>query len=135
MVFSYFPMNLDLLYLIALYCDNDIAPKFIHFAFALLTAWWIFDYLKRRLDVFSGLLGVVLFLSLPIIVRLSTTVYVDLGLICFGFASLLFLLRYAERGFQPRYLVFAGLCCGLALGTKYNGLLVFFILTGLVPFL
>ena len=135
MVFSYFPMNLDLLYLVALYFNNDIAPKLIHFAFALLTAGLIFYYLKRRFDAFSGLLGIVLFLSLPIIVRLSTTVYVDLGLIFFGFASLLLLLRYAESDFQLRYLIFAGLCCGLALGTKYNGLLVFFILTCLVPFL
>ena len=39
MEFSYYPMNLDLLYLIPLYFGNDIAPKFIHFSFALLTAW------------------------------------------------------------------------------------------------
>ena len=35
--FSYFPMNLDLIYLIPLYFGNDIIPKYIHFAFALLT--------------------------------------------------------------------------------------------------
>lgn len=38
MVFSYYPMNLDLLYLITLYFGNDIVPKFFHFCFALLTA-------------------------------------------------------------------------------------------------
>ena len=32
--FSYYPMNLDLLYLIPLYFGNDIIPKYIHFAFA-----------------------------------------------------------------------------------------------------
>jgi len=37
-VFSYYPMNLDLLYLIPLYFGNDIAPKFIHLCFTLLTA-------------------------------------------------------------------------------------------------
>ena len=42
--FSYYPMNLDLLYIIPLYFGNDIIPKFIHFAFALLTAWLIFKY-------------------------------------------------------------------------------------------
>ena len=35
-VFSYYPMNLDLLYLLPLYFGNDILPKFIHFTFALL---------------------------------------------------------------------------------------------------
>ena len=37
MRFSYYPMDLDLLYLIPLYFGNDILPKFIHFSFALLT--------------------------------------------------------------------------------------------------
>ena len=39
--FSYFPMNLDLLYTIPLYFGNDIIPKYIHYLFALLTAWLI----------------------------------------------------------------------------------------------
>ena len=47
--FSYYPMNLDLLYLIPLYFNNDIIPKYIHFAFALLTAGLIFHYLSRRI--------------------------------------------------------------------------------------
>ena len=42
--FSYFPMNLDLLYTAALYFGSDILPKYLHFAFALLTAWLIFRY-------------------------------------------------------------------------------------------
>jgi len=48
MSFSYYPMNLDLLYLISLYFGNDIIPKCIHFCFALLTAWLILGYLKRQ---------------------------------------------------------------------------------------
>ena len=81
--FSYYPMNLDLLYMIPLYFGNDIIPKYIHFVFALLTAVFIFRYLRWRLDDVYALLGVILFLSLPIIVKLSITVYVDLGLIFF----------------------------------------------------
>ena len=49
--FSYYPMNLDLLYLIALYFGSDIVPKFIHFSFALLCGGLIYGYLKRRLDL------------------------------------------------------------------------------------
>ena len=45
-VFSYYPMNLDLLYMIPLYWGNDIAPKFIHFLFALLTAGLLYGYLR-----------------------------------------------------------------------------------------
>ena len=58
--FSYYPMNLDLLYMIPLYFGNDIIPKFIHFAFALLTSCPHFRlpeaaHRKISLWVFRGL--------------------------------------------------------------------------------
>jgi 4-amino-4-deoxy-L-arabinose transferase-like glycosyltransferase len=134
-LFSYYPMNLDLLYLVPLYFGNDIIPKFIHFFFALLTAWLIYHYLKRRTSIPYALLGVVFFLSIPIIVKLSITVYVDLGLIFFSTASLLLVLRWVEDGFRPRFLLLSALFCGLAAGTKYNGLITLFLLTFFIPFL
>jgi len=133
--FSYYPMNLDLLYLIPLYFGNDIVPKFIHFSFALLTAWLIFDYLRRRLSITYALTGALFFLSIPIIVKLSITVYVDLGLIFFSTASLLLLLKWIESHFRLRFLIISAIFCGLAMGTKYNGLVTFFLLTLFVPFL
>ena len=135
MVFSYYPMNLDLLYLVPLYFGNDIIPKFIHFTFALLTAWLIFNYLRRRINIVYALLGAVFFLSIPIVVKLSITVYVDLGLIFFSTASLLLLLRWIESGFRFKFLIISAICCGLAMGTKYNGLITLFLLTLFVPFL
>jgi hypothetical protein len=134
--FSYYPMNLDLLYLIPLYFGNDIIPKYIHFAFALLTGCLIFGYLKQRTGKsLYGLLGALLFLSLPVVVKLSITVYVDLGLIFFSTASLLSILKWAANGYSARHLILAGVFCGLALGTKYNGLVTFFLLVCLVPVL
>ena len=80
-----------------------------------------------------GLLGALFFLSVPIIVKLSITVYVDLGVVFFTTASLLLLLHWAEQNFKWRSLVLAGLCCGLAAGTKYNGLIAIVVLTLFVP--
>jgi hypothetical protein len=134
MEFSYYPMNLDLLYLASLYLGNDIVPKLIHFSFALLTAWLIFSYLKRCLNATYALLGAVFFLSVPIIVKLSITVYVDLGLIFFSTASLMLLLQWIETRFQLKYLLLSAGACGLALGTKYNGLLTLFLMSLFVPF-
>jgi hypothetical protein len=135
MPFSYYPMNLDLLYLIPLYFGNDIVPKFIHFTFALLTAWLVFGYLRQRINVTYGLFGALFFLSIPLIVKLSITAYVDLGLIFFSTASLLLLLRWVETGFQAKFLVLSAICCGFGLGKKYNGLVTFFLLTLFAPFL
>ena len=133
MSFSYFPMNLDLLYMIPLGFGNDIAPKFIHFSFALFTAWLIHGYLKPRTGRNYALIGALFFLSIPIIVKLSITVYVDLGLICFSTVALLLLFRWVETGFGFKFLIGSAVCCGLAMGTKYNGLIVWFLLTAFVP--
>lgn len=133
--FSYYPMNLDLLYLIPLYFNNDILPKFIHFTFAVVTSIMIYRYLTRRINTTYALLGALFFLTVPVIVRLSSTVYVDLGLICFLFASLLTLFDWIESGFKPKYLILSAVWCGLALGTKYNSLIGFFLLSLFVCFI
>ena len=135
MAFSYYPMNIDLLYLIPLYFGQDIIPKFIHFSFALLTAWVIFLYLKYRLNATYAILGVLLFLSIPIIVKLSVTAYVDLGVIFFSTASVLFLFKWMEDKFRLGPLVLSAVSCGLAMGTKYNGLITFLLAALLVPFI
>ena len=126
---SYYPMNLDLLYIIPLYFGNDIIPKYIHFVFALLTAVFIFRYLSKRLDNVYALLGAFLFLSLPIIIKLSITAYVDLGLIFFSFAALFYFLKWINHEFKLKFLLISAFWCGLGLGTKYNGLIVLFLLT------
>ncbi|MFC1884958.1 ArnT family glycosyltransferase [Thermodesulfobacteriota bacterium] len=133
--FSYYPMNLDLLYLIPLYFGNDIVPKLIHFFFAALTAWLIYRFLGGRIGKAYGLVGALFFLSIPIIIKLSITIYVDLGLIFFSTASLFLILKWKDSGFQLKYLVASGVFCGLALGTKYNGLITFFLLNLFIPYL
>lgn len=133
--FSYYPMNLDLLYMIPMTFGNDIAPKFIHFCFALLSGLLIYRYLRQKLDHTYGLLGALFFLSIPIIIKLSVTVYVDLGLLFFITASLLLLFEWTEREYKIRYLIASALFCGLAVGTKYNGLIALLLLSAFAPLL
>jgi hypothetical protein len=133
MHYSYFPMNIDLLYLLPLYFKNEIAAKYIHFIFAILTAGLLYRYLKDALDRTYGLIGALFFLTIPVIVKLSVTVYVDLGLILFSWACLYFYLKWYDNNFRIRYLVLSGIACGLALGTKYNGLILLVVMSALVP--
>jgi len=133
--FSYYPMNLDMLYMIPLSFGNDIIPKYIHFSFALLTAVLIFSYLKEKTDKNWGKLGAFFFLTIPVIIKLSTTVYVDLGLIFFSTAAILQILKWRNNNFVLKYLIYSAIFCGLALGTKYNGLVTFFILSLFVVFI
>jgi len=122
--FSYFPMNLDLLYVIPLWLGNDIVPKYIHLLFGLATAWLIYTYLRKKTTLACALLGALLFLSTPVIVKLSISVYVDLGLIFFSWASIYYIFQWHRSAFQMKSLVMSAVCCGLGMGTKYNGLLV-----------
>lgn len=121
--YSYYPMNIDLLYLAALYFRSDIAPKFIHWAFGLGTAFLVYTYVKPRLGKTWGLLAMTIFVTTPIIIRLSTCAYVDLGLCFFLTAGVLCFATWRNRNYkQPKWLVLSAACTGVALGCKYNAL-------------
>jgi len=81
--YSYYPMYINLLYTVSLYFKNDIIPKFIHLAFGLGTGWLIYFYLKQKFDRNWGLLGMIIFLTTPIVVWLATSAYIDLGITFF----------------------------------------------------
>lgn len=133
--FSYFPMNVDLLYIIPLYFNKDFMANFIHMGFGIGTALLIYQYLKNRIGRIAGLLGILVFLSTPIVIRSSTQAYVDLGLTFFATAGILAFIRYRDDGFKDfKWLLVSSLAMGLALGTKYNALIIWFFLTLSITF-
>jgi len=132
--FSYYPQLLDILYMAPVALGHDIAAKYLHFAFALLTALIIFLFVRRRIGPSWAALAGLMFLTLPLIVKLSVTVYVDLGLIFFTTAAMFSVLVWLEDTGKWRWLLLAAICSGLALGTKYNALVSFLILSLLLPF-
>ncbi len=128
-VFSYYPMNVDLLYLIPLYFHNDIVPNFIHMGFGIGTSWLIFRYLSDKFNRVAGLLGILVFISTPIVLRMLTVAYVDLGLTFFTTASILAYLHWRNNGYnENKWLFISSIAMGLALGTKYNALIAWFVL-------
>lgn len=123
--FSHYPQLVDLIYMIPLYFKNDIIPNYIHFAFALFTAVFIYKYLKNLTGETVAFIASVFFLSIPVIVKLSTSSYIDLGLVFFSFASLMQLISWYKTN-KIRCLVLSAIFCGLAMSSKYNGLITFF---------
>ncbi|HWP58724.1 MAG TPA: glycosyltransferase family 39 protein [Candidatus Acidoferrales bacterium] len=123
---SYYPMLLDMLYIPFAGGPRDFIPKVIHGAFGFLTGALLYGYLSLRLSPAYGLLGWFFFASTPVVMRLASQAYVDLGLAFFATASLLGTLVWKEtRGY--RWLITAGLSAGFALATKPNGILFFVI--------
>src|SRR5690606_25367556 len=132
---SYYPMNVDLLYMITVYFNKDFIAKLIHMGFGIGTALLIYHYLKRKINHVAGLLGILVFLSTPIIVRLSTEAYVDLGLIFFTTASILAFIHYRDGEYKDlKWLFLSSVAMGLALGTKYNALIPWFFLSSAIVF-
>ncbi len=132
--FSYYPQLLDVLYMLPVALGHDIAAKYLHFTFALLTALLIFLFVRRRAGASWAALGGLMFLTLPLIVKLSVTVYVDLGLVFFTTGALFSGILWLEDPRRWRWLLLAAVCSGLALGTKYNALVSFLVLSLLLPF-
>ncbi|HQH17714.1 MAG TPA: phospholipid carrier-dependent glycosyltransferase [Smithella sp.] len=134
-VFSYYPMNVDLLYIIPLHFNQDFMAKFIHMGFGIGTALMIYNYLRNKINRTAGLLGILVFLSTPVVIRLSTQAYVDLGLAFFTTAALLAFIRYRDSEFtQFKWLLLSSVAMGLALGTKYNALIAWFFLSVTIVF-
>ena len=126
--FSYYTMNVHLLYLACLALKNDILPKFIHMAFGLGTGWMIFSYLRRKYNAMWGMLGSVIFLTTPIVIWLSASAYIDLGMTFFTTASILSFTRWRESNYDNHvYFMVSAVTMGIALGTKYNALIAWFI--------
>lgn len=133
--FSYYPMNVDLLYMAALAYGSDILPNLIHLSFGAATGLLIYLYLTKRIGRNWGLLGALVFLSTPVVIRLSTTAYVDLGMTFFTTASLLAFLQWRESDYRKGlWMALSAIAMGLALGSKYNALIAWFFLNLMVVF-
>ncbi|MFQ5849158.1 MAG: ArnT family glycosyltransferase [Candidatus Binatia bacterium] len=134
-LFSYRPMLLDMLYTPFIKWGWDSVPKLVHGLFGFLTGLLLYAYVARRLNPVYGLLAFFLFISTPIVLRLSNLAYVGLGLTFYSTASLLCLLKWKESGYCLGWMILAGLLAGFALSTKPNGLLVFFLLFSVLVFI
>lgn len=119
--FSYYPMNVDLLYLAPLALKADYLAHHIHLFLGLATAGLIWLSLRSQ-NRAAALWGALFFISLPAVQRLGISAYSDLGLCFFIAAALWMAFKWDGRSFN-RWFFGSAAALGLALGTKYNGLL------------
>ena len=129
--YAYYPMLLDMLYTPWVYWGYDFVPKLIHGLFAYLTGLLLYAYLSRRMNPVYGLLGFFLFISTPVIARLSHWGYIDLGITFHTTVTLLALVRWREERESLMWLALAALSLGFALATKPNGLVAALLIASL----
>ncbi len=127
--YSYYPMLLDMLYTPWVYWGYDFVPKLIHALYGYLTGLLLYAYLSRGMNAEYGLLGFFLFISTPVITRLSHWGYIDLGLTFYTTGALLSLLRWREERESVSWLTLAALSLGFALATKPNAMVAALLIT------
>ena len=128
LVYSNFPLNTEMLYVLGELVHSALLAKLFHFAFAMLAAGAVAAFGSRFFSLPVGIWGSVVFLASPLVGYLTKTAYVDLPLTLYTFLSLytfyISLIR-PDKG----WLVLAGTFSGLAFGTKYTGLFVVVVIT------
>jgi len=128
-VYANFPMNIELLYLLAMVVHNEVydlgtTANMIHLMLGALTvcAVWVAgrEWSPRAGQVSAIAMGTVGWLG-----YLSGLAYVELGMLFFGATAAAALLRAIDRptnGVSRRWLALSGVCSGFACGCKYTAL-------------
>ena len=124
-VSSYYPPFLEMLYSGALLLSSDILAQLIHFLFYVGALLLTYALAKKFLSQSTSLLAVLLFGSLPVVCRVSSIAYSDLGLTFFGLGGSLALLHWLQTRTQSWFYLGA-LMAGFAVGCKYNGFIILF---------
>ncbi|MBW1742174.1 MAG: glycosyltransferase family 39 protein [Deltaproteobacteria bacterium] len=121
--YTNFPHTIEMLFTLGMLLKGPILAKLIHFSFGLLTAVAVFHWTADNSSVSTGLLAAAVYYTLPLVAKLSGWAYVDLALAFFTFAMITALLDWKERQ-HSGFIVLAGILGGLAMGTKYSGIIV-----------
>ena len=121
---SYFPFGLESLYAAGLAWRGAVFAKLFHWLMLPLCCAAIWALGRRDGSSRAGLLGAALWASLPVVQNEAASAYIDLGMVAFALVAVLCFLNW-RRGGSARWLLACGLFCGLCLGTKYLGALVF----------
>jgi hypothetical protein len=133
--YSYYPMYINLLYTACMYFKNDIAPKFIHLAFGMGIGLLIYFYLKHRFGRNWALLGMTIFITTPVVIWLSTSAYIDLGMTFFTTASVMAFVKWRDTEYKKFvWFLISSISMGIAIGSKYNALIAWFILNMMLMF-
>ena len=127
------PFNVGVLYGMALFLKDAILAQLVHFSFGLLTAVGVYALGKRYFSHRVGLISAAIFYTIPLVDFMSTTAYVDLGLTFYVFFAFYALVNWVSSG-KRGWLLISAIISGLALGSKYAGLLFVVILSSGILF-
>ena len=121
-VYSNWPLNTELLFLVAILVRDYVLAKLVHYWLGVLTLIAVFWIVRRSAGPLFGLFGAALVLCNQVVLAEIRIAYVDLAFAFFFFVS--FLLLHAvlrQERIVPGDLTVVGLLAGLLAGLKLTG--------------
>lgn len=121
-VHTNFPLNIEMLYLLALLVSGWKLANFMNFAFLPLFLILIYSFGKRFFGRRTAIIGAAIFGSTYAIMDLSTHPLVDLEFGFFTVSSFVLLILWLEKE-RDAFFYLSALLTGIALGIKYTALI------------
>ena len=136
-LFANFPQNIEMLYTMALVLYNDTLANLLHFLFLPLTLLLLYGFLLQEQGESKcsssckennsvPLLAILIFVTTPAIILISSGTYIDMGLTFYLFLSFICLMEWIKNN-DKRLLILAGLFSGFSAGIKYIAIISIFI--------
>ncbi len=126
-VYSYFPFNVEVHYLLASYLRGSpwlaaTQNQFLSISFTLLAAIALRGWLRTRVEPRAASLATAAFLCVPWVVMSACVTYVEAGMLFFAVLAIAWCLEaLATATLTYRHFILAGVFAGLVSGVKLTG--------------
>jgi|GEM_PF-3196961 len=120
---SFFPSNGELLFSLALVIGGPVMVNLTHFGFALLTVMALYVYTQKYFEREYALIPGIIYLMSPVINSWGTMAY-TCNILGFYLLIVSMLLMECNKETKVNEVAFLGLITGMALGIKYQAILL-----------
>lgn len=121
-VYSNWPLNVELLFGLAMLVKDYVLAKLVHFAFGCATVWLIYRLAAAASRPWAGWLAAALFLANPVVLSEFRAAYVDIAYAFYFTLAFAYLHSGLEQAAdRRRQLLMAGIFGGIAAGIRPTG--------------
>jgi 4-amino-4-deoxy-L-arabinose transferase-like glycosyltransferase len=113
---------MEMLFTLAMLFENPPLAKLFHFSMFIFGGLAIFSFARRYINEEVAILATAIFYLTPGVFTQATYAYIDIGWAFYTFMGFYAIMLW-DFSSERRWLVLAGVMCGIAADTKYIGLI------------
>ena len=119
---SVYPYFMEMLFTLAMLFDNPLLAKLFHFSMAFFGGLAVYSLGWRYINKEVAIIATAIFYLTPGVFTQATYAYIDIGWAFYTFMGFYAIMLW-DFSSERRWLVLAGVMCGIAADTKYIGLI------------